>query len=200
MGWKTETMGNETRELCRQGGSWSCQIASIATVINRYGGGQPTETAIIQRSREHAGGYKAPVQERPGFQATPMASEQPTQPSHIGTYTVNMEPTLKAYKIVAKKKDYPNFKELQKALDKASQKSPVILQVPQHIIVCDGKEPRMKGWYVICDPGPGLLRARIVKADPPILQYRNSHGDEYPITAMWTTKQDDEAETTVKVM
>jgi hypothetical protein len=199
MGWETRTLEGESRELCLQDGIWSCQIASIATVINRYGGGRPTETAIIQRSREHAGDYRTPVQERPGFRALPMASEKPAQPSRIGTQDINLAPTLDAYKIIATPTEHPTFKQLQEALNHATQQNPVILEEPFHIVVCDGvwSGKNKDRSYVICDPERGLQKAQLVKASTPKLKYQ---GREFQIEVMWTTKPDKRPETRVKII
>ena len=200
MGWTTQTVAGVTKTLCLQDGEWTCQMAATATVINRYGGGQPTENAIVQRSRQNVGGYQTPVQERPGFrQALPgMAIPPPRQPSGVGTYNQNMVPTLEAYKIAAAETGSPSFNVLQNAMNHASQQRPLVLREPSHIVVCEGPWPGVAGSYIICDPGRGLNQAQLANGNPhPQLQYG---GQQFPIDRMWTTAPDTRPEYRTQVM
>lgn len=183
MAWeKTASVGGVVHPICKQDAKWSCQMASIAMVVNRHDGSWPTETSVMQISKEHTGSYKSHFTDKPNVIPLPMmAAKNPHQPGGVGTWNENMTPVLAAYKINAIEAAKPSYSDLKKAMKAASPKHPLILREPSHIVVCDGPQD---GGYVICDPGRGLFIATLNDAAPPTLSYGTG---TWVIDRMWVT-------------
>ena len=156
MGWK-ESAGYQLYEQKERS---SCGMASVAMVVNRKDGSQPTESMLAGKSTKMARGYRQALGDR--FKGQPRmltATSDPTpSDGYEGTYIDNLSALLADWKIV---NDCSYRGDVMSTLRGVRSGSPAIAQVDwsgggSHFVLIEKYMAGAPKGLVVCDPFYGV--------------------------------------------
>lgn len=157
------------------GGGYSCGMACAAMVVHAKKGGKPSEGAMAQTSRSHAGAYRTGTAAMPGaVQVMPSATV-----TGGGTMTSNLAEVLNEYNINA---TMLHSADRASIFSKATEKNPVILHVEVgpnrygHFVVLAKYDVGAPKGAVILDPEYGVLATAAGSS------FQNNNGDTCTLT------------------
>jgi hypothetical protein len=98
MAWVTQEKAGRSFDILFQDQEADCGLCCVAMVVNLFGLGKPTSSAVKQDLKE--GSYKPSTKDRSGFSPSVLTMVLPDTSTHSdGTYLISLQSVLKKWKI-----------------------------------------------------------------------------------------------------